>query len=469
MANEVGHPAPAAVERKTLGTLKLENPTSPGAPSREQTVLKAWSARGPVILGLLAVLVLVGGFGTWSVMSNIAGAIVAPGAIEVEQNRQAVQHPDGGVVEEILVREGDVVEAGQVLIRLDPERLNSERTIVESQLFELMARRGRLEAERDGDESVTFDDDLIAVAGTNPDVGEMMESNRRLFAQRRDNLAASVEQLVKRKAQISAQIDGLAAQLDSLARQSELVAEELEGQLGLQEKGLAQLPRVLGLEREKARLEGSAGEIIAAKAQAEERITEIEIEVIRIQAERREEAISQLSEQEGRELELAERRRAILEQLARLDIRAPRSGAVHALQIYGERSVIQPAQPVLYIVPQDQPLVIGVQVETIHVDQVHVGQEVILRFSAFDTRQTPEIFGRVISVSPDALSDERTGRSYYRARVQLLDGEVDKLPKGSVLIPGMPVEAYLRTGDRSPIAYLMKPLADYFNKAFREN
>lgn len=437
--------------------------------STEEEVQRAWSARGPIILGLLALFVLVGGFGTWAVTSNIAGAIVAPGSIEVEANRQVVQHPDGGVVKEILVREGDVVEAGQVLLRLDPEKLNTERTIVESQLFELMARRGRLEAERDGAETVTYDENLITVASENPEVAEMLESNRRLFEQRRDNLAASVSQLEKRKAQITSQIDGLAAQLAALETQSSLVSEELEGQLALQEKGLAQLPRVMSLEREKARLEGSAGEIIAAKAQAEGRITEIEIEIIRIQAESREEAIAQLSEQEGRELELAERRRAILEQLDRLDVRAPRAGAVHALQIFGEQSVIQPAQPVLYIVPQDQPLVIGVQVATIHVDQVHVGQEVILRFSAFDTRRTPQILGRVISISPDALSDEATGASYYRARVQLVDGEIEKLPEGSVLIPGMPVEAYLRTGDRSALTYLAKPLADYFNKAFREN
>lgn len=468
MASDTKHPAPTG---QTLGQItpavRVVARPEPGASEAE--VQRAWSARGPVILGMLALVVLIGGFGTWAVTSSIAGAIVAPGAIEVEANRQAVQHPDGGVVKEILVREGDVVEAGQVLLRLDPEKLNTERTIVESQLFELMARRGRLEAERDGTESVVFNETLRAIAAENLEVADMLEGNRRLFAQRRDNLAASVSQLEKRKAQIAAQIDGLSAQLAALDTQSALVTEELEGQLALQEKGLAQLPRVMSLEREKARLEGSAGEIIAAKAQAEGRITEIEIEIIRIQAESREEAISQLSEQEGRELELAERRRAILEQLDRLDIRAPRAGAVHALQIFGEQSVIQAAQPVLYIVPQDQPLLIGVQVATINVDQVHVGQEVILRFSAFDTRRTPEILGRVISISPDALSDEATGMSYYRARVQLLDGELEKLPAGSVLIPGMPVEAYLRTGDRSAIAYLAKPLADYFNKAFREN
>jgi HlyD family type I secretion membrane fusion protein len=464
MGTEITTPAPTKLTKKAAdGALAL-----PGPGSSERDVLKAWTARGPVILGLIAVLVLVGGFGTWSVMSNIAGAIVAPGAIEVEQNRQVVQHPDGGVVEEILVQEGDVVEAGQVLVRLDPERLNSELTIVESQLFEVMARRGRLEAERDGAETVSFDEALVAAAADNPDVAEMMESNRKLFAQKRDNLAASVDQLGKRKGQIASQIEGLDAQLKALQEQVAFIDEELVNQTALFERGLTQQSRVLALQREKSRLEGSAGEIIASRAQAEGRITEIEIEIIRIQAQSREDAIAQLSEQEGRELELAERRRAILEQLDRLDIRAPRSGAVHALQIFGERSVIQPAQPVLYIVPQDQPLVIGVQVETIHVDQIHVGQEVTLRFAAFDTRQTPEILGRVISVSPDALHDERTGRSYYRARVELLEGEIDKLPEGSVLIPGMPVQAYLRTGEHSPIAYLLKPFADYFNNAFRE-
>lgn len=469
MKTAIARPAPTALRRaRRSDALLLTSPIAPGGDNEAQ-VLKAWSARGPVVLGILAVLALVGGFGTWSVVSNIAGAIIAPGAIELEQNRQVVQHPDGGVVDEILVREGDLIVAGQVLMRLDSERLDSERTIVESQLFELMARRGRLEAERDGDAEIAFDEELVAAAAANPDVAEMLVSNRNLFAQRRDNLAASVEQLGKRKAQTISQIEGLGSQLTAIETQVALLEEELKGQYELQQKGLAQLPRVMSLEREKAQLQGAAGEIVASKAQAEGRITEIEIEIIRIQAQSREEAIAALSSQEGRELELAERRRAVLEQLSRLDIRAPLSGAVHALQVFGASSVIKPAQPVLYVVPQDQPLIIGVQVETIHVDKVHVGQEVILRFSAFDTRQTPEIVGRVISVSPDALTDERTGESFYRARVELSEGELEKLPEGSVLIPGMPVEAYLRTGDRSPIAYLVKPLADYFNKAFREN
>ena len=176
-----------------------------------------------------------------------------------------------------------------------------------------------------------------------------------------------------------------------------------------------------------------------------------------------------MSEQEGTELELAERRRAVLEQLNRLDIRAPLAGAVHELSVFGRQSVIGSAEPILFIVPQDRPLIIGVQIATIHVDQVHVGQEVVLRFAAFDTRRTPEIWGRVISVSPDVIQDERTGLAYYRARVEISEGEISKLPEGSVLVPGMPVEAFLTTGERSPAAYLLKPLADYFSTAFREN
>lgn len=435
----------------------------------QQDVLKAWSARKHLMLGFAAVLVLVGGFGTWATMSRLASAIVAPGAIEVEQNRQVVQHPDGGVVASIEVKEGDVVTAGQVLIRLDAKQMTSELKIIESQLFELLARRGRLEAERDAADEITYDKTLTDAAEHDPEVLNMLEGNRALFAQRRENIMASIEQLRKRNAQIASQIDGIDAQIDALNQQIVFIEEELANKQTLFEKGLAQSPQILALQRQKASLHGSVGEITARRAQAGENMIEYEIEILKTEARFREAAISALSEQEGRELELAERRRALLERLNRLDIRAPISGAVHALSVFGEKAVIRPAEPVLFIVPQDRPLIIGVQVETIHVDQINVGQEVILRFSALDSRMSPEIFGRVVSISPDALNDERTGRSYYRARITMLEGEIDKLPPGTVLIPGMPVEAYLRTGDRSPLAYLIKPFADYFNRAFREN
>jgi HlyD family secretion protein len=428
-----------------------------------------WSARGPLILGFLAIAVLVGGFGTWATTTRISGAIVAPGAIEVEQNRQVVQHLDGGIVASIEVREGDMVTVGQVLIRLDAEDLTSELTIVESQLFDLMARRGRLEAERDDARDVVFAPELLAVAESNPDVAAILEGNRRLFRQRRDNLWSSVEQLEKRAAQIAAQIGGIDAQRGALDEQARLIAEELADQQTLLDKGLAQASRVSALQREQARLVGTLGEVIATSAGAEGRITEIEIEILRIQAQRREEASEALSQLEGRELELVERRRALRQRRDRLDIRAPVSGAVHAMQVFGAGAVIRPAEPVLFIVPQDRPLIIGVRVAPIHIDQIRVGQPVFLRFAAFDSRTTPELTGTVLSISPDALTDEATGQRFYRARIEMPEDETDKLPAGTTLIPGMPVEAYLRTGDRSPLAYLVKPLTDYFNKALRED
>ncbi|PID36422.1 MAG: RTX toxin [Rhodobacterales bacterium] len=432
-------------------------------------IAKQIPVRRPLWTGFFALLLLIGGFGAWGFLTEISGAIVAPGAIELEENRQAVQHPDGGVVSEILVRDGDLVAAGDVLIRLDPVRLESERVILESQLFDLTARRARLEAERDEAAEIHFPPELLDAANRDPDVAEILESNRKLFAQRRETLEASVEQLRKRTAQITSQIEGIQAQITALTRQVELVTIERNDLQSLLEKGLAQASRVSALERELARLNGLIGEAIANKAQASGRITEIEIEILKQRAALREDAIATLSAQEGKELELAERLRAVTSRLERLDIRAPVSGMVHAMSVLGEKAVIGSAEPVMYLVPQDRPLRIAVQVDPIHVDQVAIGQQVMLRFAAFDSRQTPELYGTVRTISPDALVNQTTGQSYYRARIELSEGETAKLPEGAVLIPGMPVEVYLQTKDRTPIAFLTKPLADYFARAFRED
>lgn len=427
-----------------------------------------WSARTPLTIGLLAMLVLVGGFGSWSALSKISGAVIASGRIEVDRNRQIVQHLDGGLVEEILVDEGDTVEAGQTLIRLDATLLASNLAITEGQLFELMSRRGRLEAERDDSEEVVFEEELLAEAAANPDIAEIVQGQERLFHARVDSLKHEIEQLGKRRNQIADQVRGIEAQEDSLTVQLDLIRKELVDQQGLLEKGLAQASRVLALQREEASLSGRVGELAASKAQAAGRITEIDIEVIKLSSRRREEAITRLRDLQYRELELAEQRRALEEQLSRLEIKAPVSGIVYGLQVYTPRSVIRPADPVLFLVPQDRPLIIAAQVPVIHVDQIYTGQEVSLRFSALDQRNTPELFGRVLVVSADAFQDEATGASYYRAEIVLSEGEQAKLPENARLVPGMPVEAFLRTADRTPIAYLVKPLTDYFTKAFRE-
>ncbi len=427
-----------------------------------------WSARWPLLVGFLGLAILVGGFGTWAVRTQIAGAIIASGRIEVERNRQVVQHPTGGVVAKINVKEGDVVQAGDLLIELDSTRLTSQMAITEGQLYEIIARRGRLEAERDGRDTVTFLPELLDRATASEEVNELMEGQRNLFDARRESLAKAQEALEKRQSQIASQIEGIDAQSASLREQLELIEEEMGNQQSLFDRGLAQAGTLLALRRNAASLRGQLGELAANRAQAETRITETEIEALQLITQRREDAITQLRDMRYNEMELREQRAATKEELDRLDIRAPVSGIVYGLQVQTPRSVLQAAEPVLYLVPQDRPLVIAAQVEPVHIDQVLVGQQVSLRFSALDQRTTPELFGQVSLVSADAFEDEATRATYYRAEIVLAPGELERLGEGVSLIPGMPVEAYIRTADRSPLAYLTKPLVDYFNRAFRE-
>jgi HlyD family secretion protein len=425
-----------------------------------------WSARGPVLLGLIMLAVLVGGVGTWAVLTTIAGAVIAPGQIEVDQNRQVVQHPDGGVVMDILASEGESVAAGDVLMRLDGTLMQSELAIVENQFYELLARRGRLEAERDDAQKIAFMQEALSRAETDAQVAAKLSGQVSLFEARRETLSQQIEQLSKRRSQFSNQIDGINAQLAAIRRQLELVAEELVSQQSLLDRGLAQASRVLALQREQARLGGQIGELTASRARAESQITEAELQILQLRSTRREEAIAELRDLGVRELELAERRRRLLEQINRLELRAPVSGVVYGLQVTTPRAVVRPAEPVLYLVPQDRPLIIAARISPSDIDEVRVGQRVVLVFSAFSSRTTPELFGQVTQVSADAFSDEQTGAAYYRAEITLGDDELIKL-EGQPLIPGMPVEAFLQTSPRTPLAFLVKPFTDYFNRAFR--
>ena len=428
---------------------------------------KAWNPRRQVLLGLLALTILIFGLGGWSAFANIASAIVSSGMIEVEGNRKVVQHPDGGVVGEINVQDGDYVDAGEVLIRFDDTLLRSELAIIEGQLYEMVARRGRLDAERDGQDTIAFDEELVTLAAARPDIAELIDGQERLFAARRESRTKEAEQLAERKVQISNQIVGAEAQLSALREQLDLIGEELADQQSLLDRGLSQASRVLALQREQAALNGSVGELIASIAESRGRITEIEIEILKLETQTREEAISTLRDLQFREVELREKRLSTLETLSRLEVRAPVAGVVYDMQVYALRAVVRPADPVMYIIPQDQPLVISSRIPSIHIDQVRVGQEATLRFSAFDQRTTPEIRGQVTKVSADVFTDENTGANFYRAEILPLEGEVTKL--GDLqMVPGMPVEAFIKTGDRTPFNYLVKPLTTYFNKAFRE-
>ena len=426
------------------------------------------SVRRPVLLGLTAAVVLVAGFGLWATMTRISGAIVAPGQIEVEQDRQIVQHPDGGVVEEILVTEGARVQAGDPLIRLDGAALRSELTIVEGQLSELAGRSARLTAERDGTESLTFDAGILALAETSPDVAVQLDGQKRLFEARKATLAEQSELLTQRIGQISEQANGIAAQSAALATQLDLIEQELASQQSLLDKGLAQAGTVLALQREQARLQGQLGELAADLARTKGQVTEIEIEISSLATKRREEATAELRQIGPTILELAERRRALAERIDRLEIRAPVSGIVLGLQVTTPRAVLRPADPVLFVIPQDRPLVITARIAPIHIDEVAVGQPAELVFSAFSARDTPHLKGRVTLVSADALMDSNTGTTYYTAELQLDDGEQTRLGDRA-LLPGMPVEVFLQTGRRTPLAYLVKPFTDYFARAFRES
>ena len=361
------------------------------------------------------------------------------------------------------------MQAGDVLIQLDQRQLASQLAIVEGQLFELMARRGRLEAQRDEIETITFDEELLQISAERPDIKELVDGQLNLFSARTASVDREIEQLGKRREQIGSQINGITSQEDSLNRQLALIEEELGNKESLLERGLSQASVVLTLQREQARLRGQIGELAATKAQAEGRATEIDIEMLKLGTAGREEAITRLRDLRYRELELAEQRRALKLEIDRLNIRAPVSGIVYSLQVQTPQSVVRAAEPLMYLIPQDRPLVIAAQVQPIHVDQVIVGQPVNLRFSALDQRTTPELVGQVLLVSADAIQDQNTGVPFFRAEIALNPGEVEKLPEGSVLLPGMPVEAFIRTGERSPLAYLIKPMADYFARALRES
>ncbi|MEO0752320.1 MAG: HlyD family type I secretion periplasmic adaptor subunit [Pseudomonadota bacterium] len=427
-----------------------------------------YSPRRPLVVGLIALLLLIGGFGTWSAFANIAGAVISGGQIEVDQNRQIVQHPDGGVVGSIEVGEGDLVAAGDVLVRLDQTTLASQLNIAESQLFEIIARRGRLEAERDNVQAIAFDPLISEAAEGNVGIRDLMNGQVRLLEARRETKARESDQLGKRRVQITDQIEGIVAQAEALSRQLDLIEEELVGQQGLLDRGLAQASRVLALRREEARLAGTLGQLEADKAQAEGRRTEIDIEILKLDAELREEAIAGLRDLQFRELELREERLALLGRINRLDIVAPVSGAVYGLTVHAPRAVLRPAEPVLFLVPQDRPLVINANVDPVHVDQLFIGQQVTLRFSALDQKRTPELLGELTGISADTYQDEVSGVRYYRAEVALPAEERARLDPDVELRPGMPVEVFIRTDDRTPIGYLVKPLSDYFARAFRE-
>lgn len=425
-----------------------------------------WSARRPILVGLVALLLVAGGLGYWSYSVQISGAVIASGTIEVQGDRKTVQHPDGGVVGEILVEDGDSVSAGDVIIRLDGTLLQSALAVVEGQLFEVMARQARFAAERDGAMEITFPEELLKAAGR-PDVSETMEGQRRLFLARRNTLEGRKALLSERVRQIDSQVEGTNAQIASLSKQHDLIGKELADYERLFNNGLATQARLLSLRREEARLEGQLGELNSRVAQLRGVAAEIEIERLNLDSDLREIAISELRDLEFQAVELRERVLSTSERLSRLEVRAPVDGIIHDSRINTIGAVISKGDVLLYVVPRGLELVINSRIPANSIDEVSLGQTATLRFTAFNMRNTPEVEGIVTRVSADAFVDKTTNASYYSAEIMPTEDEVSGL-EGLTLVPGMPVEAFIMTGARTPLSFLVKPLADYFERAFRE-
>lgn len=428
---------------------------------------RKWSGRAHAVVGYAALFVLVGGMGAWAALTRINGAVVSGGIIEVASNRQVVQHLTGGVVGKIVVKEGDAVKAGDVLMRLDDTFDRSELAVIESQLFSLLGTAARLKAEQDERSEIVFDPELTAAATTQPEMAEIVDGQRRLMAARAETRGKQVAQLNEKKAQVAKQNEGLESRIGALETQLGLIGQELAAQNKLLAKSLTNASRVLALQREEADIRGTISQARANIAENAGRIAEIEIAILNIHSAVREEATTALREIEAKVAGLRENRNAKLETLSRMDITAPVSGFVLGLQVHAVRSVIRPADPLLFIIPQENDLVIATQISPTQIDQVHVGQVAHIRFAAFDHRSTPEIFGHVTKIAADVLADQRTGATYYKAEIRPDAGELEKLGSRHV-IPGMPVETFIQTSERSPLEYLVKPLADYFAKAFRE-
>jgi len=425
------------------------------------------SLRRYQVFGALSLLLLVGGIGGWAYTASIAGAVIAQATVVVESNSKEVQHLEGGIVAQLNVRNGDRVEAGEVLIRLDDTDTKAELEIINTQLYELLARKARLEAERDQATEIVFPEELTALLDVTW-ISRMIEGQRNLFASRRDFQASRMEQLANRIQQMGEEITGLNALLASKTRQIDLLGEELQGAQTLQEDGLATVPRIMALEREIVAIEGDRGQMAASIARVRGQIGETELEIIQMKQDAQTRVLEELRELQPRIAELFERRLSASARLRRIDIVAPSAGLVHELQINGAGSVIGPGQIVLLIVPGEDSLVLDAQVNPQDIDQISIGQQVVVNFPAFAAGTTPSLAGNVYRIAADLTTEENANAPpYYSVRIELNAGELEKLGD-QLLIPGMPAEAYLQTTTRSALSYLLKPFADQLNRAFRE-
>ena len=424
------------------------------------------SIRRHILAGSILVGALVVGFCGWASTAQISGALIAQGSVVVDTNVKKVQHPTGGVVGELFVRDGDHVKAGDVLLRLDETVTRANLAIVNKGLIELYARKARLAAERDGTDTMAVPSELAGRVNE-PEVKEALGSERKLFDLRHQDRLGQKQQLQERITQLQQQISGLAAQQAAKDKGIALTEQELQGVRDLWQKNLVQLNRLTSLQRDEARLDGERGQIIAQAAEVKGKIAEIQLQIIQVDQDLSSDVAKEMRETDSKIGEYVERKVTAEDQLKRTDIRAPQDGIVFQSTANTVGGVIAAGDPIMMIVPESDNLTVEVKVDPKDIDQVQFGQTVVLRFTSFNVRTTPEINGTVSRIAADTTTDQRTGQSYYLVRIAMSADEIKHL--GDVrLTPGMPVEAFIETGERTMLSYLVKPLHDQLMRAFRE-
>lgn len=424
------------------------------------------SIRRHLLAGTVAAVLLVGGVGGWAATTEISGAVMAQGLLVVDSNVKKLQHPTGGVVGDVRVRDGDHVKAGDVLVRLDDTQTRANLAIVSRGLDELAARRAREEAERDGLDSLSFPNDLLARMA-DPEVARVVNGEKKLFETRLAARAGQKSQLRERITQLKEEISGLVTQQEARATQVQWIDKELEGVRDLWSQNLVPYTRITTLERERARLEGERGQLVAQSAQSRGKIAEIELQIIQVDQDMRSEVGKDLAEIRAKNAELIEKKVAAEDQLKRVDLRAPQDGVVLQSTVHTVGGVVGPGEQLMLIVPESDVLSVEARIQPQDIDQVRLGQLAALRFTAFNQRTTPELNGEVSRISADVTQDQKTGAYYYTVRVAISQSEIARLGV-TKLIPGMPVEVFIQTNERKVMSYLVRPLADQIARAFRE-
>jgi membrane fusion protein, type I secretion system len=422
--------------------------------------------RNHLIGGAAITFVLTAGIGGWAATTELSGAVTASGSVVVDTSVKKVQHLTGGIVGALLVREGDHVRAGDTLVRLDETALRAGLAIYTKGLDEMRARKARLSSERDRVERLVVPPDLLD-AVLSPEFSSALDSESKLFELRRTAREGQKSQLRQRITQLDDEVRGYAAVQRAKAEEIELIQRELTGVRSLWEKNLIQINRLTILEREAARLKGELAQSMASTAQVRGKISEIELQIIQVDQDLSSEVAKELREIDGKIGEFIERKITAEDQLKRVDIRAPQDGIVHQLSVHTIGGVVSPADPVMLIVPEADQLTVEAKISPADIDQLHIGQQASLRFSAFNQRTTPEVQGRISRISADVTPDQRTGQSYYTARVSISPEELTRLGTAK-LLPGMPAEVFAKTYDRSVLSFFIKPLSDQVARAFRE-